>query len=349
VLLLLDFGDTETASPIIADALAVSMEHDLRFVAWFVYARGLAELDADQCELASATFDQARRHALAVGDKALAASARANGALATRAQGCLREARAELCHAIDEFRGTDEHHFYGAVARAIIAAIEADLDRLDAARTSLADAARDLPMDDASPYHHLAKLCAAHVDLAEARRALADGDPRRSAECRTRARAAVSAARTPRPPSASQPSGAAAATDCLFDVRWAVRTLERTLAGAHPPDVERPTHVRLEAAGRWLEVPGRPPLSCQRRPVMRRLLLALANARLESPGRVVPALALIDAGWPGERILPQPARDRLQMMISRMRDVGLRDAIRADEDGYYLDPAFDVEIVADCD
>ena len=52
------------------------------------------------------------------------------------------------------------------------------------------------------------------------------------------------------------------------------------------------------------------------------------------------------SGWPGERILPSAARNRIHVMVARMREAGLRDALIADDSGYFLDPSLCVRIVA---
>jgi hypothetical protein len=78
---------------------------------------------------------------------------------------------------------------------------------------------------------------------------------------------------------------------------------------------------------------------------LRRLVLALANARVTSPGRPVPWSELVAHGWPGEKILQDAARNRLYMMISRIREVGVGRALRAEGDGYLLGPEVRVELV----
>jgi hypothetical protein len=79
---------------------------------------------------------------------------------------------------------------------------------------------------------------------------------------------------------------------------------------------------------------------------MPRLLLALVHARLEQPGRPLRVTELLEAGWPGERMIEEAARNRLRVMVNRLRDLGLRDVLRAEGHGYVLDPELEVQLVA---
>lgn len=43
-------------------------------------------------------------------------------------------------------------------------------------------------------------------------------------------------------------------------------------------------------------------------------------------------------GWPDERMGPASARPRLQLMMSRLRELGLREVIETTDHGYRLVP-----------
>jgi hypothetical protein len=62
-----------------------------------------------------------------------------------------------------------------------------------------------------------------------------------------------------------------------------------------------------------------------RRHVLRRLLLALTRTR--GPRSAADLLA---AGWPGERIAPSAARNRLHVALCRLRRAGLGDLLEFD-------------------
>jgi DNA-binding SARP family transcriptional activator len=61
----------------------------------------------------------------------------------------------------------------------------------------------------------------------------------------------------------------------------------------------------------------------------------------------VSAAELIEAGWPDQRMRAQSARDRLHMMISRIRDLGLRGVLHGDGERYRF--ADDLEICIEDD
>ncbi|MFO0612843.1 MAG: hypothetical protein U0414_09660 [Polyangiaceae bacterium] len=98
----------------------------------------------------------------------------------------------------------------------------------------------------------------------------------------------------------------------------------------------------LDRDGRWFVTPSGERVACGSRPVMRRILVALIDARLGG-ARPLPAEAIAEAGWPGERMLPAARRNRLHVMLTRIRDLGLRAAIEACDDGYALAPTVRIE------
>ncbi len=55
-------------------------------------------------------------------------------------------------------------------------------------------------------------------------------------------------------------------------------------------------------------------------------------------GTAVDKAQLFAAGWPGVSIAPSSASARLRQELSRLRKLGLRDALQAHGDGYRLDP-----------
>jgi hypothetical protein len=126
------------------------------------------------------------------------------------------------------------------------------------------------------------------------------------------------------------------------DVRlWRVlirRGVERhaVLFGAVPGSLE------IHPQGTWFRRNHGAMVDCGHRPVLRRLVAALARARIELPGQAVPVESLILALWPGEKIRVASARRRLQVAISRLRELGLSGVIVHAADGYLLAPTSDV-------
>ena len=91
------------------------------------------------------------------------------------------------------------------------------------------------------------------------------------------------------------------------------------------------------AEGDWVDLRRRRPL--------RRILATLLAART----RGLPAKKeeLIACGWPGEKLLPDAASNRLHVALSEMRKMGLSDAIQYRRGGWMLDPAMAIGTCAD--
>lgn len=88
------------------------------------------------------------------------------------------------------------------------------------------------------------------------------------------------------------------------------------------------------AEGNWVDLTRRRPL--------RRLLAALLEVR--RAGATATKQDLIAAGWPGERLLPDAAANRLHVALSELRKLGLARAIVHQGDGWTLDPAVAIEV-----
>jgi hypothetical protein len=75
---------------------------------------------------------------------------------------------------------------------------------------------------------------------------------------------------------------------------------------------------------------------------VRRLLDRLVDFRLSNPGEALSAEALIEAGWPGERMRHTAGLLRVYSAVRRLRRLGLESALVTRDDGYLLDPDIDV-------
>ena len=115
------------------------------------------------------------------------------------------------------------------------------------------------------------------------------------------------------------------------DVRRALRLVAR-LATRERSDASTLT---LAAHGRRVRLPDGTVLDLMRRAAVRRILVVLAR----SQGDPSPADALIAAGWPGERMRPDAARQRLRTAIWTLRRLGFEHLLRTCDEGYLLDPA----------
>jgi hypothetical protein len=95
------------------------------------------------------------------------------------------------------------------------------------------------------------------------------------------------------------------------------------------------TEVRLPDGGR---------VDLRRHPLLRRLLLHLARARVDTPGRAVPPDELLTVGWPDDRVRGTSSANRLWVAISRLRGLGLDPILQRHDAGYRLDPGVSVRI-----
>jgi tetratricopeptide (TPR) repeat protein len=127
----------------------------------------------------------------------------------------------------------------------------------------------------------------------------------------------------------SQAAEALAALEALTaisdDVAWPPRV---SRLRAH----EAPT-LLLTADGRSVSLDGRR-LEFSRRGPLRRILVALAR----NAGRSLSAHDVRGAGWPGERMRPESAAQRVYMAIKRLRELGFTSVLHTVDEGYQLDP-----------
>lgn len=119
-----------------------------------------------------------------------------------------------------------------------------------------------------------------------------------------------------------------------------IRFARRILAGlqADAPALLGSTSLVVGPAGAWIRIGAADPIRIGRTRAVARIVSELAVQRLRHPGRPVPPHALVKAGWPGERILPAAAKNRLHVTMTRLRKLGLEAFLVYDADGYFLDP-----------
>ncbi|WP_373046890.1 ATP-binding protein [Vulgatibacter sp.] len=134
------------------------------------------------------------------------------------------------------------------------------------------------------------------------------------------------------------PADLAACSDVRLACRIAAKLPQHLAATTAPPLV-------VAADGSFFEAPGaggRVPL--HRRKAIRGVLRALVRHRQEKPGVAVELPLLIEAGWPGERIVVHAAADRVYAAIATLRRLGLRGVLLQQDEGYLLDPDQPIEL-----
>lgn len=107
------------------------------------------------------------------------------------------------------------------------------------------------------------------------------------------------------------------------------------------------TELAVHHGGAWFQLEGASVVACVRRKLLRRLLVALARARLDTPGAPVTAHDLIRAGWPDESILPRAARNRLHVALHRLRRIGLAATLHFEAGGWFLSADLEVALCDD--
>jgi hypothetical protein len=134
---------------------------------------------------------------------------------------------------------------------------------------------------------------------------------------------------------------AAALVECSDDVRFAVRMLEAQLA-ARAPRVEGAPSLVVGAGARSFRLGDSAQIDLARRGAVRLVLLALAEARVSSPGVALDRDALLACGWPGERVLQEAGSTRVRVAIATLRRLGLARILVTRDDGYLLHPSVPV-------
>jgi predicted ATPase len=152
-------------------------------------------------------------------------------------------------------------------------------------------------------------------------------------------------------------SGAESRVHKSDEVRFALRAARRALVEATPRvqamlspsgDQDKPGGSQgttgsapfvVAEDGTWFRLPSGKVTKLRGKPVAGRLLRLLVDRALSAPGAPVPAVALIAAGWPGEKILPAAAQNRLYVAMTRLRRLGLGELLRNEGDGYFLSPS----------
>jgi hypothetical protein len=76
----------------------------------------------------------------------------------------------------------------------------------------------------------------------------------------------------------------------------------------------------------------------------RRILSALIERHRRCPGRSVSVLELVEAGWPGESLIPDAAANRVYVALSNLRKLGLAELIERCDGGWRLLPSTAIRV-----
>ncbi|MDC3962067.1 AAA family ATPase [Polyangium jinanense] len=253
-------------------------------------------------------------------------------------EGLLDDARSAYGEALARLHGTGERH-YSIVFLAALGAVETGLGHEDAAARHFEAAAERLGGGRVLTTRIAVELHSAHADAWRARVALAAGDETAAARYRLAAAAPIAVAQAP------APDGTFAPARGSEDVRFAVRLLERAIAlpatSASPPGDPLPPAIARLVVGpeaRWFRLQDSRPVPFLKAKAARLVLAFLVRARIDAPGRALSLAELFEAGWPGERISPKAAANRVYVTLTKLRKLGLGALLQSRDDGFLLDP-----------
>ena len=123
-------------------------------------------------------------------------------------------------------------------------------------------------------------------------------------------------------------AGARRSSELALAERIVTRALAPRESSAPPPSAAL---LQIGPDARWFERDGQSRVELATRPSLRNVLAALVEAK-----EALPQESLFRAGWPGERVLPLAARDRVYTAVRTLRKLGLEGVLSRGDDGYFL-------------
>lgn len=234
----------------------------------------------------------------------------------------------QLCQrALERYLELGDDHLV-AHARMVLGAAMARLGEIAAAEAELALAGALLA---GGPPHVRDALALFRAQLPLARAGAVAADRAASAACRAEAERALRDfdARGTGLPLANE----------RFARRLLLHALGAPVSARPEPRPPRATTAALVVGddGRWFRLEERREVNLERRAALRRILAALARQRVAAPGTALPLDAVLEAGWPGERVSVEAGAARVYNAIQRLRRLGLESVLRTRDDGYLLD------------
>lgn len=128
-----------------------------------------------------------------------------------------------------------------------------------------------------------------------------------------------------------------------MDLRFAIRILERTLRTLSP--ASETAYLRVTKDASRFSIDNSRTISLGRRAALRRILDAMCVQHETRSARGLELDALLELGWPGERVLVEAGATRVRVAVATLRRLGLKTAIVTRDDGYLIDPRVRIERV----
>ena len=320
------------------DALALLREvGDRRLEAIHVANLGILEQERNELSRARGHYEASLELLVELGDQRLEAIVASNLGTLDHEEGRMSEARASHERALGILRSVGDRHSE-ALCLGRLARVHAATDYLDDARACIAAAERLLGRYENPLAAEAIRIDRGFIDAAEARAKLS-ADPDAAATHLEQAKGRIEHATTG---NADEPSWA----DRSDDIRSAVRLLERDLArsteAAAPAEKAPRIAITVGPEARWFTPPEGERQDLRRRRALRLILARLVDNHRDDPGAGLPLDALLEAGWPGERMVPSAGANRVYVALTTLRKLGLRKYLLSQDDGYLLDPAMPV-------
>jgi len=324
--LLLQQGQLEQSRMLLEDALVRSARFEDRYAR--AYAVGvLASVLAEQGKLDEATdrYDEAIGELEKLGDRRLYAGFLGYSAVVCQLAGAPAEAAERYRAALSILREQGDRLHEGLFAGAA-SSVAWSLDNADEAE-SLYGVAHDrlgeLSTSVSPRLTAVLPLHLGHRDLWLQRAALRAGDDRAAKQHLAAAHARM--------------TEAALRVDDHDDLRIAKRLLQHAVEGRLPLP-SGVGQVDVGPGALWFKVGSGPRVDLRKRRALRLVLEALIEGYARAPGVPVSTQALVEIGWPGEKMRAEAGLSRLYVTIRSLRELGLRSALLRQDGGYLLDP-----------
>ena len=295
-------------------------------LAYAVAIVGWAASEMGELDTGVAKIDEALHGLRSIGERRMYAMLLGFSGVLRQLQGRRDEARDRYTEALELLRDQNDRLYQGftAGAAASLAWAEDDEERARALFAIAQERLTPLAASNNARLIAAIELTVGHEELWKARRSLAAGDARGS-------NAHVAAAR------ATLRATESAVLD-NDDLRVAHRLLQHAIDGQLPVPVASGV-VEIDRDAFFVAVAGAPRVDLRRRRALRLVLSELVRQRETAPGKPVSMSRLVEAGWPGEKILVQAGLTRLYVTIRSLRELGLRTTLLRQDDGYLLDPS----------
>lgn len=325
-------GHFKEANRLYQAALSVLRElGDSHFEGFVLANLSLVEVEQGRLAGAKINLEQALGIARSLGERRAEAVAEGTLGIVDHEEGAAEAARGHYERTLFLARQIGDKSLEGRFL-GWLGALEAGRGHIEAASAALASARERLGAAGDSSGLDALSLHEGHLALAHAREAEAAGDLPRAIDHRAHAQASGEGKKP-----------------VHSEGRLALRLLTHALRAEGEQELRGQTLTAAADApadalvahdgAHWFRAPGkRRAAAFGRKDSLRLMFRKLAGQRLAAPGKAVTLDALFAAGWPGQRVMPEAAANRVYVALSALRKLGLKELILGRDGGYLLDP-----------